>query len=185
MILGNDQIERRQGNGKQLAVYQENTRNKKQRRLGSHGSVYVIVVIQEGRNKAQKSDYEQGFYGIDLGINSFIKEHKIVIPQNLSIFPRQSNIHQFYNNASILLNLSNPNKVIETFGMTALEGMSAALPVIVPTVGGITEFVEDGVNGYKFEKSNEKQLSEKIRKFYNLSIEDKRKMKRREKVWNR
>lgn len=99
----------------------------------------------------------------DDAINSFIKEHKIVIPQNLSIFPRQSNIHQFYNNASILLNLSNPNKVIETFGMTALEGMSAALPVIVPTVGGITEFVEDGVNGYKIDVQNIDEIASKIR----------------------
>ena len=53
-----------------------------------------------------------------------------------------------YNSASLVLNLSDPRLVIETFGLTALEAMSCGLPVIVPPVGGIAEMVTDGVNGY-------------------------------------
>lgn len=45
--------------------------------------------------------------------------------------------------------LTNPQLVIETFGMTTLEAITDALPVIVPTEGGIAELVEDGMNGYK------------------------------------
>lgn len=82
-------------------------------------------------------------------IENFIKTYNLKIPSNIKIYPRQSDISQFYNGASILLNLSNREKIIETFGMTALEGMSAGLPIIVPTVGGIAEFVNDGINGYK------------------------------------
>ena len=48
-----------------------------------------------------------------------------------------------------MVNLTNKNQAIETFGLTALEAMVFGLPVIVPTVGGIAEMVEDGVNGWK------------------------------------
>ena len=84
-------------------------------------------------------------------IDAFIAHHQVRVPDNLRIYPRQSDICQFYNEASVLLNLSDRRKVIETFGMTVLEGLSAGLPVIVPPVGGIAEFVEDDVNGYKID----------------------------------
>lgn len=72
-------------------------------------------------------------------------------PENLTVYPRQDNVAPFYNRASVVLNLSNKNLFIETFGLTALEAMSAGLPVIVPSVGGIAELVEDGVNGYRID----------------------------------
>ena len=70
---------------------------------------------------------------------------------NLSILSRQNDVASLYNKASLVLNLSDKHKVIETFGLTALEAMSAGLPVVVPTVGGIAEMVEDGINGYKID----------------------------------
>lgn len=75
-------------------------------------------------------------------------------PSNLTIYPRQSDVAPFYNSASVVLNLSDKTRFIETFGMTALEAMSAGLPVVVPTEGGIAEMVEDGVNGYKIDVCN-------------------------------
>lgn len=82
-------------------------------------------------------------------IAAFWKESGMTQPENLTVYPRQNNVAIFYNRASMVLNLSNKNLFIETFGLTALEAMSAGLPVIVPTEGGIAEMVEDGVNGYK------------------------------------
>lgn len=73
------------------------------------------------------------------------------MPDNLTLFARQSDVAVFYNRVSLVLNLSNKELFVETFGLTALEAMSAGLPVIVPTVGGIAELVEDGVNGYKID----------------------------------
>lgn len=70
---------------------------------------------------------------------------------NLSILSRQNDVASLYNKASLVLNLSDIHKFIETFGLTALEAMSAGLPVVVPTVGGIAEMVEDGINGYKID----------------------------------
>ena len=74
--------------------------------------------------------------------------------KNLTVHPRQEDVAPFYNNASLVLNLSNKELVVETFGLTALEAMNAGLPVIVPTIGGIAEMVEDGVNGFKIDVQN-------------------------------
>ncbi len=81
---------------------------------------------------------------------------------NLTIYPRQERVYQFYNESSIAVNLTDPRKAIETFGLTALEAMSAGLPVIVPTVGGIAEMVEDGVNGYKIDVHDIDRIVERI-----------------------
>ena len=70
---------------------------------------------------------------------------------NLTVYARQQDVTRFYNAASVVVNLTNPRQAIETFGLTPLEAMSCALPVIVPPVGGIAELVENGVNGYKID----------------------------------
>ena len=91
-------------------------------------------------------------------INKFLIE--IPVPPNLKIFSRQSDVAKFYNNASLTLNLTDSNFAIETFGLTALESMAAGLPVIVPTIGGIAEMVQDGVNGYKIDVQNLDKIQE-------------------------
>lgn len=84
-------------------------------------------------------------------IDKFIKKEKIEIPANISIHPRQKDVVPFYNRATIVINLTNKKQAIETFGLTALEAMTAGLPTIVPTVGGIAEMVTDGENGYRID----------------------------------
>ena len=44
--------------------------------------------------------------------------------------------------------------------------MSAGVPVIVPTVGGIAEMVEDDVNGYKIDVQNLDAIESKIRQMF-------------------
>ena len=95
-------------------------------------------------------------------ISKYWKKNNIVLPNNLKVYPQQDNVISFYNRASLVLNLTNKNLAIETFGMTALEAMSAGLPVIVPSVGGIAEMVEDGVNGYKIDVQDLPKIAEKI-----------------------
>jgi glycosyltransferase involved in cell wall biosynthesis len=72
----------------------------------------------------------------------------IVIPSNVTVFPRQQNVCEFYTKADMLLNLSRPDECVETFGLTLIEAMACGLPVIAPPVGGPTEIVRDGVDGY-------------------------------------
>ena len=84
-------------------------------------------------------------------IDAYIEKNGLQVTQNLRIYARQTDVVPFYAEASVVLNLSNKNLFIETFGLTALEAMVFGLPVIVPTVGGIAEMVEDGVNGWKID----------------------------------
>lgn len=92
-------------------------------------------------------------------IGSFLKTNNITGTDNIKWYPRQSDVTVFYNAASVVLNLSKKDHFVETFGLTALEAMTAGLPVIVPTVGGISELVEDGVNGYKADAENLEEIS--------------------------
>ena len=95
-------------------------------------------------------------------INRFMEEHQIKMSNNLIIYPRQNDVVAFYNRAALVLNLSDKKQVVETFGLTALEAMSAGLPVIVPTEGGIAEMVEDGINGYKIDVQELDKIERKI-----------------------
>ena len=95
---------------------------------------------------------------------SFLKSMhgKAIKGTNLKIYPRQSDTTPFYMKASIVLNLSDKEKVIETFGMTVLEAMTAGLPVIVPTVGGVAELVENGKAGYQIDATDLELIEKRI-----------------------
>ena len=96
-------------------------------------------------------------------INAYWENEKLPKPANLKVFSRQGDVAPFYNRASIVINLTNKEKAIETFGLTALEAMTAGLPVIVPTVGGIAEMVEDGEIGYKIDVQELPRIAEAIK----------------------
>lgn len=109
----------------------------------------------------------------DLNFSLVINEEKEVVEHfcskknfsrihNLTVHARTHDVARHYNSASLLLNLSDPRKFVETFGMTAIEGMAAALPAIVPTQGGIASLVDDGVNGYRIDSDNLQQISRRI-----------------------
>ena len=55
-----------------------------------------------------------------------------------------------------------PSKT-ETQGLVTVEAMTAGLPVIVPTVGGVAEMVEDGVNGYHIDVCDLGSIAERIK----------------------
>jgi glycosyltransferase involved in cell wall biosynthesis len=87
----------------------------------------------------------------------------ISLPQNLTIFDTQTDLHSFYNWADLVLNLSKPTEWIETFGLTIIEGMAYGNPAIVPPVGGITEVVNDDQNGYQLSSTDLEKIVSKIR----------------------
>lgn len=80
--------------------------------------------------------------------------------ENLQLFATQTNLHPHYQWADAILNLSRPDGWIETFGLTIIEGMAYGLPAIVPPVGGITELIESGENGFQVD-SRERELLNK------------------------
>lgn len=97
-------------------------------------------------------------------IDDFFKN--VTLSNNLEIFPVQKDTHPFYQWADLVLNLSHPDLWVETFGLTAIEAMAYKRPVIVPPVGGIAELVEDGVNGFKINPHDTKELSLKINQIF-------------------
>ena len=103
-------------------------------------------------------------------IDKYLKARNITPTRNTTIHPRQDDVAPFYNRASLVLNLTNKRFAIETFGLTALEAMAAGLPVIVPTVGGIAEMVEDGENGYKIDSTDCAEIERCIENIYAIKI---------------
>lgn len=106
-------------------------------------------------------------YQFELVLSSNPKEvvefcEKNAIPQNLKVYSNQTNLHPFYQKAKIVLNLSLPDSVVETFGLTILEAMLYGIPTIVPPVGGPIELVEDGFNGFLVDARNIDELKMKI-----------------------
>ncbi len=87
-------------------------------------------------------------------IDKYLTDESFTYGENLELYSRQDDVARFYQQASVVLNLSDKRLIIETFGLTALEAMSAGLPVVVPTEGGIAEMVTDGVNGYKIDMTD-------------------------------
>jgi len=66
-----------------------------------------------------------------------------------------------------------PSGEPEPFGGVVMEAMSMGLPIIGSNVGGTTEQVKDGWNGYLFENQNSADLALKIELF----LGDKQKLK--------
>lgn len=97
----------------------------------------------------------------DEGVIKKFFEHRN-LPANLTLHATQTNLHPFYSWADVIVNLSRPDGWIETFGLTIVEGMAYALPAIVPPVGGITELVTEGVNGFMADSRNISELTAKL-----------------------
>jgi L-malate glycosyltransferase len=89
------------------------------------------------------------------------------IPENLTVIGHQRDVHKYYRNADLLLNLSDPNICIETFGLTIVEAMAYGVPSIAPDRGGPKEIIENGVNGYCTDVTNLDGVARLIKKVLN------------------
>ncbi len=93
-------------------------------------------------------------------VDAFAKE--ISKPNNLTLYPMQTDLHPFYRRSKLLLQLSHPESCVETFGLTILEAMAYGTPSIVPNVGGPAELVADGVSGYTVDPHDLRDIEGKI-----------------------
>lgn len=120
-----------------------------------------IYVFIELARKLPNYQFEMVFSASASEVDSFRNE--INAPVNVIMHSVQSNLHPFYQNAKILLNLSLPNLWIETFGLTILEAMAYGIPSIVPNIGGPLELVDDGINGFTLDPLNIEVLVDRVR----------------------
>jgi glycosyltransferase involved in cell wall biosynthesis len=101
-------------------------------------------------------------------IDNYFKNENL--PSNLFVYPTQKDTHPFYKEASILLNLSDVNLWVETYGLTILEGMAYGLPAIVPPVGGVVELIQEGKNGYLIDSKKIDLITDKINELFTNTI---------------
>jgi glycosyltransferase involved in cell wall biosynthesis len=95
-------------------------------------------------------------------VSRYFAGHK-ELPHNLRVHARATDPSPFYARASLVLNLSRPDSWVETFGLTLLEAMAFGIPVIAPPVGGPTELVRDGVDGFFIDSRDAAALEGKVR----------------------
>ncbi len=84
------------------------------------------------------------------------------LPDNLNLIGKQDNLMKFYSEATITMNLSLQDKVIETFGLTIPEGFDELTPAIAPAFGGPKEIIENGKNGFLINPYDFDQISNAI-----------------------
>ncbi len=145
-------------------------------RLNSTYKILMIcsLKIYKGVNEFIKLSEHLSEYDFHLVLNASEGQiadwsNSFAAPKNLHIHGPQVDLHPFYSMSNLLLNLSHPDAWVETFGLTALEGMAYGLPVIVPDCGGIAELVDHGINGFKINISELDLIKKKIQ--YLLSDE--------------
>ncbi|WP_299824554.1 glycosyltransferase family 4 protein [uncultured Pontibacter sp.] len=90
----------------------------------------------------------------------------------------QGRLHQ--SKLPIILNQVNllvfPTLLQESLGLSGLEAMACGLPVVGSKIGGLTDYIEDGRNGFFFTPGNPKELCDKILQFFNLPQSEKDEM---------
>ncbi len=107
---------------------------------------------------AKKNDIDAFFEGKDL-------------PQNLKLYPKQSEVHPFYEKAQLVMNLSDVRYYIESFGLTIIEAMAYGIPVIGPPVGGPVELIDEDETGYKIDAKNGEGLKAIVEKLSGIPAE--------------
>lgn len=106
-------------------------------------------------------------YRFRMVLNATIKDidtffQGISLPANLELFPMQRDVIPHYAWADLIVNFSHPESWVETFGLTIIEGMAFGMPAIIPPVGGITEVVDDGFNGFHLNPHDVEKTSKTI-----------------------
>lgn len=84
-------------------------------------------------------------------------------PLNLTVHSRTQHPEHYYKVADLVLNLSRVDQCIETFGLTLVEAMSFGVPVIAPPIGGPTEIVTEGQEGFLIDSRDVDTLERRIR----------------------
>lgn len=82
------------------------------------------------------------------------------LPVKFMGYLRGERLSQAYASADIFVFPSR----LETFGLVVIEAMAAGLPVVAARVGGVSDMVSDGVNGYRFESGDRALLLEGVRR---------------------
>jgi glycosyltransferase involved in cell wall biosynthesis len=82
---------------------------------------------------------------------------------NIKLLGRVENNLEFLNSIDLLVNTSS----IEGIPLTAMEAISQGVPVIAPNIGGLSELIIDGRNGFLYDRGSIDSLLSKIQMLIN------------------
>ena len=82
------------------------------------------------------------------------------LPVKFMGYMRGERLSQAYASADIFVFPSR----LETFGLVVIEAMAAGLPAVAARVGGVSDMMREGVNGYSFASGDRAMLLEGARK---------------------
>lgn len=89
------------------------------------------------------------------GLEAIVQHHGL--QDRFMLKGQQEDMDAFYRGIDLYLNTS----IHEGIPMTILEALARGIPVIAPAVGGISEIITDGVEGFLIEGRNPKAFAEK------------------------
>lgn len=90
----------------------------------------------------------------------YLEQHFSGLPAKFMGYMRGERLSQAYASSDIFVFPSR----LETFGLVVVEAMAAGLPVVASRVGGVTDVVQEGVNGYTFDSGDVPSLVDGVRK---------------------
>ncbi|OFY18987.1 MAG: hypothetical protein A2X02_03340 [Bacteroidetes bacterium GWF2_29_10] len=128
------------------------------------GQLLLIEVINKLVNDLHKrlkikivGDVFENNIEIKIQIQNKIKLYNL--ENFIELLPFSNNPSDYYNWADIVVI---PSIKPESFGLVAIEGMSAGCLIIAANHGGITDIIEDNKNGLLFKPSNSNDFQNKI-----------------------
>lgn len=95
--------------------------------------------------------------------------------QHMGFISDRNRLRDVYNMADVFLFPSTQ----ETFGMTAVEAMACGVPVVAFDISAMSDVIIDGVNGYKVEVGNYKEMAKKVNHILKNNPIDAEKCRRR------
>jgi len=93
--------------------------------------------------------------------------HGLTLPEGVTLAGhlKQTEVADLLRGADIFLDLSD----YQAFGRTAAEAMACGCIALAPSLGGASDFIEDGVNGFVADTCDEAAVSRAVRQMLSLS----------------
>lgn len=112
-----------------------------------------VIVVGDGKDKNKFLEMIKSFE---------LEQHIIHYP----LLP-QRELNTIYNAIDVLCFPT--TRKGESLGLVGLEAMACGTPVIGSTMGGLLDYIEDGVNGFLFQPGSEEDLASKIKRYFSLT----------------
>lgn len=92
-------------------------------------------------------------------LQGFLAEQ--ILPQNIQVICRPDDLRKLYLKSSFVLNLTNPDICLESFGLTLVEGMANGCIPIGPVAGAPVELIEKNY-GFNIDHKDHSSIREAI-----------------------